>query len=92
MVVALIGIAVALFFVGICLCGLGFVAVKSLAVIWTDLGPLLQHEMLMRRMEVRLMIDDAGYGCPEWLNDEDDDKDAGKVIRLVPKQQSEELD
>ena len=92
MVVALIGIAVALFFVGICLCGLGLVAVKSLAVIWTDLSPLLQHEMLMRRMEVRLMIDDAGYECPEWLNDEDDDKDAGKVIRLVPKQQSEELD
>ena len=92
MVVALIGIAVALFFVGICLCGLGLVAVKSLAVIWTDLSPLLQHEMLMRRMEVRLMIDDAGYECPEWLNDEDDDEDEGKVIRLVPKQQSEELD
>ena len=90
MVVALIGIAVALFFVGICLCGLGLVAVKILTEIWADLSPLLQHEMLMRRIEVRLMIDDTGYECPEWLRDEEDE-DEGKVVRLVPKQQSEYL-
>jgi hypothetical protein len=89
MVAALIGIAVALFFIGLCLCGLGLVAVKSLTMIWTDLSPMLQHEMLMRRMEVRLMIDDAGYECPEWLNDEDEEEDAGKVIHLVPKQEGE---
>jgi len=83
-VAALIGIAVALIFVGLCLCGLGLVAIKTIAVIWDDLGPLLEHEMLMRRMEVRLMIDDAGYECPDWLRD-DEEEDEGKVVRLVPK-------
>ena len=86
MVTALFTVAVALFFIGIVLCGLGWVAVKAIAVIWDDLGPLLEHEMLMRRMEVRLMIDDAGYECPEWLNDDDEDENENKkVIRLVPK-------
>ncbi len=84
MVVALFCIALALLFMGICLCGLGVIAVKTIAVIWDDLGPLLEHEMLMRRIEVRLMIDDAGYECPDWLRD-DDDEDEGKVVRLVPK-------
>ena len=86
LVTALYLVAIALFFIGIVLCGLGWVAVKALAVIWDDLSPLLHHEMCMRRTEVRLMIDDAGYQCPEWLNDEDDEDDEeGKVIRLVPK-------
>ncbi len=83
-VITLICIALALFFIGVCLCGLGVVAVKALAVIWDDLGPLLEHEMLMRRIEVRLMIDDAGYECPDWLRD-DENENEGKVVRLVPK-------
>ncbi len=94
MVAALTAVALGLFFIGIALVGLGWVAVKSLGVIWDDLGPLLEHEMLMRRIEVRLMIDDAGFECPDWLHDDDDDdddeKEKEKVIRLVPKQDSSE--
>ncbi len=95
MVTALTSVAIALFFIGLVLCALGWATIKSLAVIWDDLSPLLHHEMCMRRMEVRLMIDDAGYQCPDWLNDDDEDedknkdkdkKDRKKVIRLVPKQ------
>lgn len=85
MVVALTSVAIALFFIGLVLCGLGLVADKALAVIWDDLNSLLQHEMVMRRIEVRLMIDDAGWDCPEWLNDEESDEESGKIIRLVPK-------
>ncbi len=85
-VIALTVVALGLFFIGIVLCGLGWVAVKSIAVIWDELGPLLEHEMLMRRIEVRLMLDDAGFECPEWLNDdEEDENEEGKVVRLVPK-------
>ena len=82
-------VALGLFAIAIVLAGLGWVAVQSISVIWDDLGPLLHHEMLMRRIEVRLMIDDAGYECPEWLNDEEEDEEneEGKVIRLVPKQE-----
>ena len=87
MVTALTSVSLALFFIGIVLCGLGLVAIKAISVIWDDFSPLLEHEMLMRRIEVRLMIDDAGYECPEWLNDEDEDegKENEKIIRLVPK-------
>lgn len=93
MVTALYSVAVAIFFIGIVLCGLGWVAVKALALIWEDLSPLLHHEMCMRRMEVRLMIDDAEYQCPDWLNDDDEDENKEnkkKVIRLVPKQDNSE--
>jgi hypothetical protein len=95
MVAALIAVAIGLFFIGIVLCALGYVTVKALAVIWDDLSPLLHHEMCMRRMEVRLMIDDAGYQCPDWLNDDDEEEEEEedkkkKVIRLVPKQDSSE--
>jgi hypothetical protein len=83
-------VALGLFAIAIVLAGLGWVAVQSISVIWDDLGPLLHHELLMRRIEVRLMIDDAGYECPEWLNDEDDDEEEEKVVRLVPKPKQEE--
>ncbi len=89
MVTALALVSIALLFIGLVLCMLGLVAIRAIEVIWNDLGPLLEHEMLMRRMEVRLMIDDAGYECPEWLNDDDEDEENEdknkKVIRLVPK-------
>jgi hypothetical protein len=90
MVTALFAVALALLSIGLVLCVLGLVTIRAIEMIWEDLGPLLEHEMLMRRIEVRLMIDDAGYECPEWLNDDDeDDEDENenkKVIRLVPKQ------
>jgi len=83
-------VAFGLILIAIVLAGLGYVAVQSISVIWDDLGPLLHHEMLMRRIEVRLMIDDAGYECPDWLNDELEEEEEGKVIRLVPKPKQEE--
>jgi hypothetical protein len=83
-------VAFGLILIAIVLAGLGYVAVRSISVIWDDLGPLLHHEMLMRRIEVRLMIDDAGYECPDWLNDELEEEEEGKVIRLVPKPKQEE--
>lgn len=90
MVIALALVSLALLFIGLVLCVLGLVAIRAIEVIWDELGPLLEHEMLMRRIEVRLMIDDAGYECPEWLNDDDEDEENEnenkKVIRLVPKQ------
>ena len=89
MVAALTAVALGLFFIGIVLCGLGYAAVKSIAVIWGDLGPLLEHEMLMRRIEGRLMLDDSGFECPKWLNDDDDEDEEGKEVRLVPKPDKE---
>jgi hypothetical protein len=83
-------VAFGLILIAIVLAGLGYVAVKSISVIWDDLNSLLHHEMLMRRIEVRLMIDDAGYECPEWLNDDEDDEEEEKVVRLVPKPKQEE--
>ena len=81
-------VAFGLILIAIVLAGLGCVAVQSISDIWDELGPLLEHEMLMRRIEVRLMIDDAGFECPEWLmDDEPDEEKKGKVIRLVPKQE-----
>jgi hypothetical protein len=84
-------VALGLFTIAIVLAGLGWVAVRCISEVWDFLGPLLEHEMLMRRVEVRLMIDDAGYKCPEWLNDERaDDEEEGKVVRLVPKPEQDE--
>jgi hypothetical protein len=83
-------VAVALFFVGVVLVYLGGAALQLIREIWSELEPMLEHEVLMRRMEVRLMIDEAGYQCPEWLDDEADEEDErSKVVRLVPKPSTE---
>jgi hypothetical protein len=81
-------VAAALFFIGVILCFAAKAFIEKATDIWKELGPLLEHEMLMRRIEVRLMIDDAGFEIPDWLND-DEDEDDEKVIQLVPKQEEE---
>jgi hypothetical protein len=85
-------VAVALFFIGVVLCFVAKAFLEKVTDIWKELGPLLEHEMLMRRIEARLMIDDAGFEIPDWLNDDDehDDEHDEKIIRLVPKEDSSE--
>jgi hypothetical protein len=79
-------VAAALFFIGVVLCVLGIFAVKlckELKRIWEDdINPCVQHEFLLRRFEARFMVFDAGYECPDWLKDEDEEE--GVVLHLTP--------
>jgi len=91
MVTAVTSVAVALFFIGVVLCFIAKYGLQKIDEIWDDFGGFLHHELLMRRAEVRLMIDDAGYEIPDWmLDDKDDDEVPVQAIRLVPKQDSTE--
>jgi hypothetical protein len=83
-------VAGGLFFIGMCLFLICKAVLDKVDEIWGELGPLLEHEMLMRRIEARLMIEDSGFTIPDWLNDDDEDDDAENVVRLVPKEDSTE--
>ncbi len=82
-------VAFGLILIAIVLAGLGWVAMQTIYIIRDELGPMLEHEFLLRRMEMRLMIDEAGYECPDWLRDTAYEEDKGKVVRLVPKPKQE---
>jgi len=62
-----------------------FLFCKVAVDIWDEAAQMGQHEVLMRRMEMRLMLEDMGYEIPEWLDDEaeENNKDNKVVLRLV---------
>lgn len=82
--------ALALFYIGLVILVVAYFVLKKVSEIWDELGPLLEHEMLMRRIEARLMIEDSGFEIPDWLNDDDEDENSGKIVRLVPKEDDTE--
>ncbi len=81
LVAPLTAVAIALFFVGICVLAVGWVA----KTIWEDLYPILQFQLLMRRTELRIEIEEAGYEFPVWLEDDDEENQESPVLRLIPK-------
>jgi len=69
------------------LCFIGFALVACAWVvymIWRDLYPMLQFQLLMRRTELRIDIEEAGSEFPEWLED-DEEKPSGEILHLAPK-------
>lgn len=74
-------VAAALCFIALALAAWAWVVY----MIWVDLYPILQFQLLMRRTELRIDIEEAGYEFPEWLEDDEEEKPNGPVLRLIPK-------
>lgn len=83
---------VATYFLAVCIllscAALGIIVVK----IWKDIFPLLEFHLILKRTELRLDIQEAGFVFPEWLEEEDKEENSngnGQVLRLVPKETSD---